>query len=113
MMRLANPELLDAWGTVWSKLYKTELIKENEIWFTDLSKIGTNEDTLFNIQAYYYASSFVFLNQPFYHYWRANDTSVTSGYKPNLIDQWFNLYNIIESFLHKNDLDEDYLYGVK
>ena len=105
---VGNPELLDAWGTVWSKIYKTELIKENELWFTDLSKIGTNEDTLFNIQAFYYANSFVFLNQPFYHYWRANDTSVTSGYKPNLMNQWFNLYNIIESFLNEKGLDEDY-----
>ena len=55
MKRLANPELLDAWGTVWSKVYRTELIKENKLLFTDLTKIGTNEDTLFNIQAFYYA----------------------------------------------------------
>ncbi len=27
---VGNPELLDAWGTVWSKLYKTELIKKIE-----------------------------------------------------------------------------------
>ena len=105
---VGNPELLDAWGTVWSKVYRTELIKENKLLFTDLTKIGTNEDTLFNIQAFYYANSFVFLNQPFYHYWRSNDTSVTSGYKPNLMNQWFNLYNIIEGFLNEKGVSEDF-----
>lgn len=105
---VGNPELLDAWGTVWSKLYKAELIKKNELSFTDLTEIGTNEDTLFNIQAFYYADSFIFLNQPFYHYWRVNETSVTSGYKPNLRNQWFKLYNIIEDFLTQKGLGEDY-----
>ena len=36
---VGNPEMLDAWGTVWSKLYKVDLIKENGIKFTDLSKL--------------------------------------------------------------------------
>ena len=70
---VANPELLDAWGTVWSKLYRADMIKENKINFIDLNVIGTNEDSLFNIHTFYYANTFVFLNKPFYHYWRAND----------------------------------------
>ena len=102
---VANPELLDAWGTVWSKLYKSELIKKNCLQFIDLEEIGTNEDSLFNIQALYSANCFVFTNKPLYHYWRGNGTSVTSTYKPMLLDQWFNLYQRIEKYIEDK---EDY-----
>ncbi|MDE5413783.1 glycosyltransferase [Alkalihalobacterium chitinilyticum] len=105
---VANPELLDAWGTVWSKLYRAEIIKNNNITFTDLSVIGTNEDSLFNIQALYYANTFTFLNKPFYHYWRANETSVTTGYKPNLLKKWLQLYQIIEEFLKEKNMDAEF-----
>lgn len=105
---IANPELLDAWGTVWSKLYRAEIIKKNNIVFCDLNKIGTNEDTLFNIETIYHANSFLFINTPFYHYWRANSTSVTSGFKPNLMNQWIYLFNYIENFLSGNNLSENY-----
>ncbi|WP_342042527.1 glycosyltransferase [Bacillus sp. OTU2372] len=105
---MANPELLDAWGTVWSKIYRTEIIKYHHLSFIDLNKIGTNEDTLFNIEAVYYANCFLFLNKHFYHYWRANNTSVTSGYKPNLMNQWLYLFNYIETFLLDKNLEESF-----
>ncbi|SDM77669.1 glycosyltransferase [Bacillus sp. OK048] len=105
---IANPELLDAWGTVWSKLYRAEIIKENGIRFVDLNKIGTNEDTLFNIEAFYYTKSFLFINSPYYHYWRANSTSVTSGFKPNLVDQWIYLFSYIEKFLKDKNMTHEY-----
>ena len=104
---IANPELLDAWGTVWSKIYRASLIKDNSFWFTDLTEIGTNEDSLFNIKALYYANSFVFLNQPFYHYWRVNTGSVTSGYKADLLNQWFNLYQVIDRFLEDKNIQAE------
>ncbi|KIL35394.1 glycosyl transferase family 2 [Cohnella kolymensis] len=101
---IANPEFLDAWGTVWSKLYRTELIKYNELEFIDLAVVGTNEDSLFNIHSAYYAKTFVFLNRPYYHYWRVNTASVTSAYKPDLHDKWFKLYGFMESFVHDKQL---------
>jgi len=110
---ISNPELLDAWGTVWSKLYKAELIKRNTIHFIDLSEIGSNEDTLFNIQASYYANSFVFLNKPYYHYWRANDTSITTKYKPKLVKQFGYLYTRIENFLNEKNLGENYKIALR
>ncbi|MFC4320723.1 glycosyltransferase family 2 protein [Litchfieldia salsa] len=105
---IANPELLDAWGTVWSKLYKTEIIKNNKIQFKDLQEIGSNEDSLFNIEAVYHAKTFTFFNRPFYHYWRANIASETSGYKPDLMKKWFKLYKHIELFLDKHEMKEEY-----
>ncbi|HTG69928.1 MAG TPA: glycosyltransferase [Candidatus Udaeobacter sp.] len=101
---LANPEYLDAWGTVWSKLYRAELLKNNDLKFMDLSVIGSNEDTLFNIHAFYYAKAFVFLNRPFYHYWRANAASITSTYNPVLAQRFDKLYNCIQSFVSEKKL---------
>ena len=105
---MSRPELLDAWGTVWSKLYRADVIKKNGIEFVDLERIGTNEDSLFNIHTFYHTKKFVFLNKPLYHYWRANTGSLTSGYNPQLKEQWFNLYRLIEEFLNKHNLQEDF-----
>ena len=46
---LAHPENADALCTVWGKLYLRELIAQNDIHFTDLQRIGTYEDGLFNL----------------------------------------------------------------
>lgn len=88
----ASPEHLDAWGTVWSKLYRAKLLRDAQCSFTDLKLIGSNEDTLFNIAAFGAAKSFIFLNRPYYHYWRANEGSITATYKPNLAKQFLTLY---------------------
>jgi glycosyltransferase involved in cell wall biosynthesis len=105
---MANPELLDAWGTVWSKLYRREIIKDNGIQFIDLNKIGSNEDNLFNIEVFFNAKSFLFINSPYYHYWRANSNSITSGFKPDLINQWNYLFSYIEKFLKSKNLNHEY-----
>ncbi|WP_234340175.1 glycosyltransferase family 2 protein [Gorillibacterium timonense] len=99
-----NPELLDAWGTVWNKLYRAELIREAEAEFTDLRLIGSNEDTLFNLQVIHEARSFVFLHTPYYHYWRVNAGSLTSGYNPRLLHQFLQLYGQMEQFLTDRNL---------
>ncbi|WP_077623698.1 glycosyltransferase family 2 protein [Sediminibacillus massiliensis] len=105
---VSNPELLDAWGTVWSKLYRTDIIKKNNIRFTDLHKIGSNEDSLFNMEAFHYTNSFLFINNPFYHYWRANAESETVSYRPDLLQKWSNLYSLIERFIEEKGLDVKY-----
>lgn len=106
---IANPELLDAWGTVWSKLYRNEIIKDNGIRFIDLKKIGSNEDNLFNIELFYYANSFLFINTPYYHYWRANSKSISTRFKPDLLNQWNYLFNYIEIFLKDKNLNQEYI----
>lgn len=103
-----SPELLDAWGTVWNKLYRAELIRETEAEFTDLKRIGSNEDTLFNLQVVQAARSFVFLHTPYYHYWRVNAESLTSGFNPRLTRQFLQLFGLMEQFLAEHRLDGIY-----
>lgn len=105
---IANPELLDAWGPIWSKLYKKDLIINNQLTFTDLKEIGTNEDSLFNIAAFSCATSCCFINKPLYHYWKENETSITSYHKPMLMGQWSKLFSIIRSFIAELQLSQDY-----
>ncbi|ANE46259.1 glycosyl transferase family 2 [Paenibacillus swuensis] len=109
---VAQPEMLDAWGTVWTKLYRGDLLRRHRLQFTDLQLIGSNEDTLFNIQAVYYSRSFIFLNKPLYHYWRANTSSVTSSYNPQLSKQFKSLYQAIENFLGEKELGQEYVLAL-
>lgn len=102
---VSKPEHLDAWGTVWNKLYRAELL--DGIAFTDLALIGSNEDTLFNLSVCTRARSFVFLNRPYYHYWRANEQSITTRYKPDLAGRFLNLYGCLESAYLDNGGSED------
>lgn len=96
---LAQPEMLDAWGTVWSKLYRADLLRKSQASFKDLNEIGTNEDLLFNMQVISDAKSFVFLNEPLYHYWKGNEISVTNSHKPNLLKKWLRLFHYIERLI--------------
>ncbi len=105
---VGNPEMLDAWGTVWSKIYRSDLIQEYRVRFVDLKEIGTNEDSLFNLNVLYLAQKLIFMNQPLYHYWRENDQSITSNYKPNLVNQFFKLYEKMGSFIEEKKLNQTY-----
>ncbi|GGD73367.1 glycosyltransferase [Paenibacillus nasutitermitis] len=105
---LAEPDYLDAWGTVWSKLYRSTLLKENNLHFVDLQIVGTNEDTLFNIGAFYHAGSFVFVNRPLYHYWRANTDSITTVYNSQLAEKFEQLYCHMETFISEHHLSDDF-----
>lgn len=107
-IELSNPEGLDALGTVWGKLYNSELIKENQIEFVDLNIIGSNEDSFFNINVFKYVNKITFLNKPLYHYWKENSESLTSKYNPLLREQWNVLYEYMYKFIEENNYDDTY-----
>lgn len=102
---LANPEHTDSLVTAWGKLYKTELIKNNNIKFIDTSIIGT-EDCLFNVYVFKYIKKAMFINKPYYFYWKENVNSLTSIHKSNLKNRWMNMYRYIKEFLDENQYDE-------
>lgn len=106
---LSRPENADALCTVWGKLYKKELITNNNIVFYDIRKTGTYEDGLFNLEILYYANKVVFLNQYLYHYRRNRNDSLTSSYNPNMREQWKHLFNIIEKYIERMNLGSEYM----
>ena len=103
---LSNPEMLDALGTVWGKLYRTDILKENKIKFVDLKEIGSAEDTLFNIFTFNYLKKVMFLNKPMYHYWRDNPKSVTSQYNSKLKEQRKVFFKYISDFIKENNFGQ-------
>lgn len=105
---LKDVENADALCPVWGKLYKTSLIKDNDIQFIDIRKIGTYEDGLFNLLIFYYVKKAIYINEYFYHYRKDNDKSITSQYKENLYENWMYLYDFMEKYIIKNHLSPEY-----
>ena len=100
---LSDPSQADSLVTVWGKIYKTEIIKNHKIQFTDTKLIGT-EDALFNIQYLEYAEKVKILNLPLYNYLKITEDSLTKLYKPYLFQQWKTLYQkISEIITNKED----------
>ena len=101
---LSDPSQTDALVTAWGKIYKTEIIRKNQIQFTDTKEIGT-EDALFNIQYLEHALTAQVLDKPLYNYVKINADSLTKLHKPNLFGQWKNLYTKISEIIHAKDAE--------
>lgn len=94
---LKNPEKLDNLSSVCMKLYKTDIVKSGK--WVDIQKIGTSEDTLFNIYAFEKCSKVAYLNECFYHYRKTNEESIITGYKKDLPERWDSLYQIMKQYI--------------
>lgn len=104
---LMKPENADAIVTVWGKLYKSNLILNNDIKFVDTKEIGTCEDGLFNIEVFQNIKSVYYLKDCFYHYRKAT-TSFTSSYRIDLYKKWKTLYDMMGNHINKNNLDDSF-----
>lgn len=100
---LSNPENADSISTAWGKLYNTKKIKDNHLEFVDTKIIGT-EDVLFNTYYFSFVENCKFIDKPYNHYRKDNETSLTRSYKPKLFEQWSTLYEIMLDYLRNNSL---------
>lgn len=105
---LKNPENLDVLAPCCMKLYRTSIIKDNNILFDDIKDIGTFEDGLFNIKLFKFVEKAVFLNFSFYHYRKVNEISITTKYKEELKIQWNTLYQILYKHIEENELNDEF-----
>lgn len=86
----------------WNKLYKLNIIRDNDLWFDTEEKIG--EDLLFNIQYYKYAQNYMFTDLKLYNYTVREDSAM--GEKdPERLEKQLSVYSKIYAF-YKNDLNE-------
>lgn len=99
---LKHPEMSDSLSPVWGKMYKLSLVRDIQAQFVNLDEIGTYEDGLFNLNVFGCIKKAVYLNKNYYHYRRDNIDSATSKYNPRLVEQWANLYSIIEDYIKTN-----------
>lgn len=63
--------------TPWGKLYKTKIIKENNIFFPEDCNIA--EDQIYNYKYLSLVKRYLFINKPIYRYFFRNSNSLTSN----------------------------------
>lgn len=102
---LRHPERLESMGSCCMRLYRVELARQGR--FFDTKEVGSSEDTLFNMYALYGCKKVVYLDAPFYHYRKTRGT-ITSGYRPHLIEQWGRLFDYMEAVIEEKQLGETY-----
>lgn len=105
-----NPLDLDTFSSNCGKLYRTSLIKNNNISFIPMSRIGGSEDAIFNMQYLEYAQSGYFCEKCLYNYVSHND-SYTHKRKIETLNLYFEQHKIETEILAKyNKLSEWYKY---
>ncbi len=95
-----NPLDLDTFSSNCGKLYKTSLVKDNNISFVPMSKIGGSEDAIFNMQYLEYAQSGYFSGNCLYYYVSHND-SYTHKRKIDTLNLYFEQHKIEVDILKK------------
>ena len=103
---LAHPENADALCTVWGKLYLRELIAQNDIHFTDLQRIGTYEDGLFNLHYLAHVKNATYIPDYLSHY--RKNSGMTSKYRKKLALQWKNLFSDMRGYIEKGGYGSDF-----
>lgn len=103
---LAHPENADALCTVWGKLYRRQIIAQNGIRFTDLQRIGTYEDGLFNLHYLAHVTRAVYIPDYLSHY--RKNSGMTSKYRSRLAAQWETLFSDMRSYIEKERCGSDF-----
>lgn len=102
---LKHPERLENLGSCCMKLYRTDVAHKGK--FFNTTEVGSSEDTLFNIFALYQCNHIIYMDDPLYHY-RKRGNSITSTYRPRMIQQWNRLFDIMEGVIAERRLDHRY-----
>lgn len=86
-------------NVIWNKIYRANLIKNNNIWFDSEARKG--QDVIFNAEILQITSRIYYIHKPLYHY-RYLQESITNRYNPNV-----RFYNEI-AFKHYERIIEKY-----
>ena len=103
---LSKPQNMDILVSACMQLFKTS--KFANIPFVDIREIGTFEDGLYQMVLYKECKHFVYVDSPFYHYLKINESSIITRYKADLPNKFQHLWKIIEDYINKFHLDNCY-----
>jgi len=98
-----NSITLNKNAVVWNKLYRTELIINNHIYFAPDIYIG--EDLLFNYKAMYYALKIFYNDKGYYYYRKDNETSIINRSQADTYCR--NIQKVLNSIINFNNLVGD------
>ncbi len=91
---LAIPQNADILVTPCMQLFRADICKAHR--FFDIRELSTFEDGLYQIDVYKDFQCFSYIDEPFYHYRKDNEGSITTRYKPDLYEKWQKLFSLIE-----------------
>lgn len=106
-VELRDPMKTDMLNSIWGKLYRANLIKNNNVKFTSTQKVGST-DILFNIQLIRFVKSAFYLNENLHHYNKVNPNSLTKTYNTTLFGKYQNLFHEIKIVIDGNYNDSVY-----
>jgi glycosyltransferase involved in cell wall biosynthesis len=98
---LRQPMQTDAFNAGWGKLYKSNVLKKNNITWTATQIVGSS-DVLFNAKLMPFINSVYYLNIHLHHYNKTNPNSLTKTYKNTLYLKFQNLFNELEKVISKH-----------
>ncbi|MFK8009448.1 MAG: glycosyltransferase family 2 protein [Saprospiraceae bacterium] len=104
---MQKPQLIDSFLSAWGKLYRLDIIKNNELKFVDTKIIGS-EDILFNFEYFGLISNAYYLHNHLIHYRKDNLTSLTKTHGSTLFPRFLNLFSYLENEIKEKQLPSDY-----
>lgn len=92
-------------NTIWNKMYRTELLKNNEMWFEPKARKG--QDVIFNAECLQLTDKYFYIHKALYHY-RYLQESVTNRFSEKV--QYYNevAFENYERIIKKFSLPEEY-----
>lgn len=92
-------------NTIWNKMYRTELLNNNEMWFDPKARKG--QDVIFNAECLQLTNKYFYIHKALYHY-RYLQESVTNRF--NKKAQYYNevAFENYERIIKKFSLPEEY-----
>ncbi|MGN0163989.1 MAG: glycosyltransferase family 2 protein, partial [Candidatus Ornithomonoglobus sp.] len=100
----------NALNTVWNKLFRSSIIKNNNIRFKENIHLG--EDLLFVLQYLKHCGNIICIDKPIYKYYREHGT-LTKTYNKSSVEGYFIQHNAMTEFLDKDFLVEENEFFIK
>lgn len=98
----AKSKRFTAIGVPWAKLYRKQMIIDNDLKFDkDLKRM---QDNVFNMYAFDKARKFKYINQPLYIYSCDNILRINKKYDPDTLKYFNKIVQMRKEYLLKNDL---------
>ena len=107
---LNHPERMHNIESCCMKLYSRKFAQKGRYFDTDL--VGSSEDALFNMYALDGLKKAYYLDKHFYHYRKVKE-SLTNSFRPRLVKQWSNLFDIMNMIIKEKDLGNEYEDALK
>lgn len=95
----AHPENMNFLASCGFNMYKRELLTDAGIRFIPIQDIGSFVDGLFNFAVFFHVKRFEFVDKPFYHYRKTNETAATAGYRRNYLNRQLCLFEKLKRII--------------